>query len=58
MRPYFEWTGVLEDGTEINQFVREEETLFSEIENNKSSLLKFKICSNNGEYYEVNKTFR
>ena len=51
----YEWTAQFEDGKTLSQFPsNEKETLFGEVEKNKDKLIKFKIETDNKEFYEVN----
>lgn len=53
VKPYFVWKAILDDETEILQFIGDEETLFKEVEDAKDNLVKFRLEAEDGEYYEV-----
>jgi len=53
MKPFYTWKATLEDGTVINQYNGEVETLFSEVDSNMDTLELFRLDGEDESYCEV-----
>lgn len=55
MNPYYTWTAVFIDGSELNQFNEDgSENLFKEIEESKEALVQFRLTGEDDSHYEAN----
>jgi len=53
MKPFYTWKATFNDNSVINQYNKDEETLFREVENNKDNLKSFRLTGEDNSFCEV-----
>jgi len=53
MKPFYTWKATLNDGTVINQYEGETETMFKEVDDNMDELESFRLDGEDNTYCEV-----